>query len=475
MGCLVPRGSSEEEESVEGEGEESLDLGEMPTCAVCGAEAPGKSRCAGCRKVSYCSREHQSQHWKTGGHREACSGKCTRCLKPLSANRGKCRVEHPSHLRKGREFMIHSLRGGATEKTFECRACNGEVTHMDTPGCTFCADDCGPIVGGPRFCFEGAHTSAPLPDSDRRRVWADVVTIVPPYRGNFQSEIDAKLSLENESKVRILNFPNGGIDDKITASIHHKMSNLTTLRIMDLTLLKLLLTAELTPNLRDLEIRNIPEKCEFCVVVPTLRTVSIHHYSPPEHSSDVINEMLAAASELETFETYKLWVIEELRFASNNLKTIELYRSDGLSGISLWAPNLEELNLRACYSIMSIEVLKSHPLDKKLPRGHKLSTIRVKTANTNISEEAMKALRKSGRCQIEESSPGDGPLGTESFFQALHRADKFEGIGDDDDEDGGGGGPGGLLKVLKAMELLDKKQSQGSNKPSKKGKRGQKK
>ena len=52
--CLVPRVTrdSEEEEQREGEGE-NLDeaaAAETPVCAVCGAEAPGKSRCAGCRR-----------------------------------------------------------------------------------------------------------------------------------------------------------------------------------------------------------------------------------------------------------------------------------------------------------------------------------------------------------------------------------------------------------------------------------------
>ena len=40
--------------------------------AVCGVEVTGKSQCSGCHSVNYCSREHQKEHWRTGGHREAC-------------------------------------------------------------------------------------------------------------------------------------------------------------------------------------------------------------------------------------------------------------------------------------------------------------------------------------------------------------------------------------------------------------------
>ena len=47
---------------------------------------------------------------------------------------------------------------------------------------------------------------------------------------SFQRKIDALLSPKNEAQVTVLNFPNGGCDDKITASINHRMSNLTTLR-----------------------------------------------------------------------------------------------------------------------------------------------------------------------------------------------------------------------------------------------------
>ena len=124
------------------------------------------------------------QHWKQGGHREACSGTCTRCLKPMSSNRGECQVDHPSHMRKGNECWdivpLGNFKGGPTRKTFQCRACDREITTMDAPGCiTFC------VVDGPRFCYEGKHTSVPLPTSDKRRVWSDVVTIFPS-KGNLQ-------------------------------------------------------------------------------------------------------------------------------------------------------------------------------------------------------------------------------------------------------------------------------------------------
>lgn len=37
-------------------------------CSVCGQLA--KSVCSKCKKMRYCGREHQTEHWKSGGHKE---------------------------------------------------------------------------------------------------------------------------------------------------------------------------------------------------------------------------------------------------------------------------------------------------------------------------------------------------------------------------------------------------------------------
>ena len=184
---------------------------------------------------------------------------------------------------------------------------------------------------------------------------------------------------------------------------------------------KLHLAANLTPNLLNLEVHNVPETCEFSVVVPTLKTVEIRRFSPPDHDSRAINDMLAAATELETFRSFRLIVKEGLSFASNDLKSIELHQSEVLSGISLWAPNLEELNLRGCYSIKNVHILKSHILAEKLPAGHQPTTIRVNTANANIISTAIQPYIYSGRCLIEDSIPDEHPLthGSEPKWQFL--------------------------------------------------------
>ena len=213
---------------------------------------------------------------------------------------------------------------------------------------------------------------------------------------------------------------------------------------MDVNLVKLRLTADLTPNLVDLELRNVPDKCKFRVNLPALKNIWIHHFRAERNSC--INDMLAAATELEIFETYKLFVNDDLRFASNHLKVIDLWRGDKLPGISIWAPNLEKLSLRGCYSIANIEILQEHELAEMLPEGHKPTIFRVNTTDAAMSRKAKKALKRSGRCIVEDYD-SDDPLkiehtpgcAAENKFMA-----KFEEDYDSDD------GPLGMVDGINA-------------------------
>lgn len=281
-------------------------------CAMCGVDVLGKGRCSGCQRVYYCSREHQRQHWKTGGHRKVCKGS----------------------------------------------------------------------------------------------IGKDVVDI--EAKGNVQAKIEDALSPDKRDHVRVFNIlPYDFYDESTITSLCHRMINLTTIKVMDVKITKLHLTAELTPKLVDLGLRNVPNECDFHVVIPTLRNVSIHHYEPCRDALP-INNMLAAATRLEKFETYKLWVSNELTFAGNNLKIINLHRSDCLRKITIWAPSLEHLGLQACYDIDCVILLRAHPiLSKDLSKWHKPTNFTVNTRNCDISESALASLQESGRCTIEEDSDED--------------------------------------------------------------------
>jgi hypothetical protein len=71
--------------------------------------------------------------------------------------------------------------------------------------------------------------------------------------------------------------------------------------------------------------------------------------------------MLKAATRLESFDSYKLWV-KRLIFASNELRSVDIHRSDSLESLQLWAPRLEFLGLQACFALTRLVFRPWHEL-----------------------------------------------------------------------------------------------------------------
>ena len=278
------------------------------------------------------------------------------------------------------------------------------------------------IVEGSKLCFSGSHTFMCLPDSDKRKIWKGFVVLDGKGVQDLQEKIDEELSPEKQAGVVILQI-NGCLNP---ATISHRLTNLTTLRLYELGLdgeshFKLHLTAELTPKLTELELRSLPDKCEFHVVLPTLKKFSIDHFAPghPDGDTGSVNRMLAVATRLQTFDAYKLWMVEELNFASNHLKSIELHRSESLKVLSIWAPNLEHLNLQGCYNLDRIMILNSHPtLSGDLPRNHNPTTFSVNIKNANLSPSAMATLDSNRRCVVLEDAPTEG-FNARDFLESM--------------------------------------------------------
>jgi len=238
-------------------------------------------------------------------------------------------------------------------------------------------------------------------DTDQLRITKDVVDIEVKEEEDLQAKIEEALSPRNRDHVKVLNLHMISYDESITASLCHQMPNLTTLSMEYVHITKLHLTAELTPKLEDLELTGVPPDCDFNVVVPTLKSISIRYYTPDQETLP-INNMLAAATNLERFDSYKLWVCGELFFAGNHLRVINLQRSDGLRSVKIWAPNLEHLGLGYCHEMSRVKILKKHrSLDKELPEGHKPSTFTANVDCTSISANHRRTMRRSGRCIIE--------------------------------------------------------------------------
>ena len=110
--------------------------------------------------------------------------------------------------------------------------------------------------------------------------------------------------------------------------------------------------------------------------------------------------MLRAATGLVAFDSYKLWVHEPLTFASNELRSIDVHRADALPGLSIWAPNLQDLGLQACYGLEFLEFPETHAtLSALLPRSHEPTTFDVNTQNANLGRAAAAALARNPRAR----------------------------------------------------------------------------
>ena len=79
-----------------------------------------------------------------------------------------------------------------------------------------------------------------------------------------------------------------------------------------------MLTPDTAPQLRVLRLEeNVPDDCDMRVVCPELREASRLYLRGQTH---MVDAMLAAATKLERFDSYKLWSNDSLAFESPNLK-----------------------------------------------------------------------------------------------------------------------------------------------------------
>lgn len=324
---------------------------------------------------------------------------CTRCRS--SEWSGLCQVPHAVHLRQDRGGLFSRE---TLENNFFCGACSSDfslVTHRDS-GMT--------EVRGAKWCFEGKHTHAELPPTDQRRVFAKAVAL--EFGPSLQQQID-ELPLDLET-LTISSL--GYYDSSLNFVLDRPLPTLQRLQLVDIHFTKINLIPALTPNIRTLRMQNVPEDCELTVKLPELRQVEVHYWSGNESS---IREMLATATKLESFNSYKLRSNQHLDFASPELTSIDLHRSDTLSSVSIWAPKLIHLGLQACYNLQNIEFLDSHPLSSKLPTSFACrAPLVVNTANALLSFRAKRALHDHPRAvPAAQRHPG---LATESTFAQMH-------------------------------------------------------
>ena len=122
------------------------------------------------------------------------------------------------------------------------------------------------------------------------------------------------------------------------------MKNLMILQLVDVLFSEIVLDETTTPNLEEVFLQNVPDECKMKILLPKLKFFSIHYYDAQVDYS-WIHSMLACATKLEHFDSYKLRV-DELKFASNNLNKIILRRAECLESLVIYGPKLRELSLQ---------------------------------------------------------------------------------------------------------------------------------
>jgi len=315
---------------------------------------------------------------------------CTRCQEAITdANRGCCHVPHPEHKLVDAGSMFGA---GCSSWSYACSACGESFTKKSTSRSGIGKKSDAKIADGPKWCYSGHHMIKPLKYSDERRVRKDVLSLtVGPDIQERIDEIPAKMP-----DIRVLTIQSDGcFDDNIQPKLRIRMPQLAELRLTDVCFSQVTLTTELTPNLEELHMQNIPCECRLSVVLPALKDFSMHYYDPPDDDT-WIHKMLASAQNLVSFDSYKLRVGPELRFAGNDLRRIRLHRAEMLCSLSVYAPGLESLVLQGCYGLDGeLEIIDRHP-DFEAPSGRP-SAFEVNTTNACISPSIANTLKTNPR------------------------------------------------------------------------------
>jgi hypothetical protein len=301
----------------------------------------------------------------------------------------------------------HGAKG--SREDFACDACGGSWSMMqEREGAEWCCH-------GDQWCFHGEHTLQALDKRDACVIKPNSVDLVGGPE--LQAEIDA---LPSDSRVikRLTVHKSGTyMDTKSHVSFTAGLARLKVLHIIDVCVATLHLTSTSVPALTELFVQNIgplEADCDLSIVLPKLQDAKIFYLDVEDDAP--IRDMLAAATTLVRFHSYKLRGADELEFASNSLESVVVHRTDCLSTLSVWSPVLKELTVQGCFGGFSdgaeVSILDEHPLKMSMPggAGSALSTgIEVSVLNSRLEARSLSRLCENPRVsQVKGLDDDDG-------------------------------------------------------------------
>jgi len=155
---------------------------------------------------------------------------------------------------------------------------------------------------GCEFCFRGLHTLKLLPESDERRVRAGVLEL--EAGDELQYELD---DMPNSAgpKLHTLSVVSAGCYDdnasfRLCTGPHFKnvsFPQLKTVHLIDVCFNQIRLNVEVTPNITELKMQNVPAECSLDVILPKLEHLSVHYLTIQDKDSvDAFQAILTAAT-----------------------------------------------------------------------------------------------------------------------------------------------------------------------------------
>merc|ERR1719189_479108 len=118
-------------------------------------------------------------------------------------------------------------------------------------------------MDGCLWCYEGVHTTLPIPDSDLRRVLKHAVVLTASPR--LQDEIDALPVTVETLTITTEDF---ALEEEFKLAKH--LPNLKELQLMNVGFSEIMLTEDLTPSLSILKMENVPSsnECDLRIECP---------------------------------------------------------------------------------------------------------------------------------------------------------------------------------------------------------------